>query len=362
MKILFIIVIIDKVLSSNVKMLKYAQISSSLHVKVLLGTPLMIKFFEVNLESNATYICNTISNSSTFVSYGNKTTTLLGETELLYEHCTDTVTLLDMRTTISNLTYFKLYKLVGSYDALAFGSKIIQKDTSLVYSLYNQKQIDKLSFGINNTIYNDGYVYLGGFPDELIDTTHKAKFENVLYEESKWGVKIDNIEVKGKLYDSKEEKAILSSCALVTYAPRRFIDFFNETVMKKYVDKKDCAYEDLEGNEHFLCVCDVFDEIPELKMIIEGKVITFKRDFMYRMTLHFCRLTIEENHKGNYWILGTNFLKNYPIEFSYEDNSIIFYSTNPFDQYERTNYSSVKIILFVNISIMLICMLLYNII
>ena len=80
------------------------------------------------------------------------------------------------------------------------------------------------------------------------------------------------------------------------------------------------------------------------------------------MTLHFCRLTIEENHKGNYWILGTNFLKNYPIEFSYEDNSIIFYSTNPFDQYERTNYSSVKIILFVNISIMLICMLLYNII
>ena len=263
MKILFIIVIIDKVLSSNVKVLKYAQISSSLHVKVLLGTPLMIKFFEVNLESNATYICNTISNSSTFVSYGNKTTTLLGETELLYEHCTDTVTLLDMRTTISNLTYFKLYKLVGSYDALAFGSKIIQKDTSLVYSLYNQKQIDKLSFGINNTIYNDGYVYLGGFPDELIDTTHKAKFENVLYEESKWGVKIDNIEVKGKLYDSKEEKAILSSCALVTYAPRRFIDFFNETVMKKYVDKKDCAYEDLEGNEHFLCVCDVFDEIPE---------------------------------------------------------------------------------------------------
>ena len=362
MKILFIIVIIDKVLSSNVKVLKYAQISSSLHVKVLLGTPLMIKFFEVNLESNATYICNTISNSSTFVSYGNKTTTLLGETELLYEHCTDTVTLLDMRTTISNLTYFKLYKLVGSYDALAFGSKIIQKDTSLVYSLYNQKQIDKLSFGINNTIYNDGYVYLGGFPDELIDTTHKAKFENVLYEESKWGVKIDNIEVKGKLYDSKEEKAILSSCALVTYAPRRFIDFFNETVMKKYVDKKDCAYEDLEGNEHFLCVCDVFDEIPELKMIIEGKVITFKRDFMYRMTLHSCRLTIEENHKGNYWILGTNFLKNYPIEFSYEDNSIIFYSTNPFDQYERTNYSSVKIILFVNISIMLICMLLYNII
>ena len=178
MKILFIIVIIDKVLSSNVKVLKYAQISSSLHVKVLLGTPLMIKFFEVNLESNATYICNTISNSSTFVSYGNKTTTLLGETELLYEHCTDTVTLLDMRTTISNLTYFKLYKLVGSYDALAFGSKIIQKDTSLVYSLYNQKQIDKLSFGINNTIYNDGYVYLGGFPDEFIDTTHKAKFEN----------------------------------------------------------------------------------------------------------------------------------------------------------------------------------------
>ena len=56
MKILFIIIIIDKVLSSNVKVLKYAQISSSLHVKVLLGTPLMIKFFEVNLESNATYM------------------------------------------------------------------------------------------------------------------------------------------------------------------------------------------------------------------------------------------------------------------------------------------------------------------
>ena len=120
-------------------------------------------------------------------------------------------------------------------------------------------------------------------------------------------------------------------------------------------------YQDLEGNEHFLCVCEVFDEIPQLKMIIEGKVITFRREFMYRMTLHFCRLTIEENHKGNYWILGTNFLKNYPIEFSYDDNSIYFYSPNPFDKlFEKSYFSKVKILFIINISIMLICILLYR--
>ena len=187
------------------------------------------------------------------------------------------------------------------------------------------------------------------------------KVYNTLYEESKWGVNLDAIEVEGKYYDIKKEKAILSSCTMVTYAPKSFIIFFNETVMKKYIDKKDCMYQDLEGNEHFLCVCEVFDEISELKMIIEGRVITFKREYMYRMTLHFCRLTIEENHKGNYWILGTNFLKNYPIEFSYDDNSIYFYSTNPFDKlFEKINFSKIKTLMIINISIMLIYIILYR--
>ena len=64
--------------------------------------------------------------------------------------------------------------LDGKLRQQAFGANIIEENNSIIHYLYKNKFIQHLRFGINNTIYNDGYLYLGGFPDELINDKYNT--------------------------------------------------------------------------------------------------------------------------------------------------------------------------------------------
>ena len=340
--------------------IKYATIGSAYYIKLSFGSLRDKKFFELNLETHTTYFFNSPTlHSSTLRTHESGKCSMFDIDNISYTLVSDVFYLPD-DTPIDSLYiyYFLCAPVVNA--AVGFGANIIEENNSIIHYLYKNKFIQHLRFGINNTIYNDGYLYLGGFPDELINDKYNTTIKNKHMNQNKWGGYIGKAVVNGKKYISANMEGdpfYLSSGILQTLIPKEFFNFLYKEALDNYFKSGKCKFVNHTNNEHFECDCKIFETFPKFQLIIDnGVTMRFKKEFVYKKTNNHCRLLFEENKKDSSWRLGTNYLKNFGILFDYENNSFTLYDNKIFEI--QKDYSNPKFLLIKTIFICIYIILL----
>lgn len=229
---------------------------------------------------------------------------------------------------------------------------------SVIHSLYNTNEIDQLGFGFylqRRLDEMEGFLYLGGIPNKLIEQFpyHKSCKVNSKYYQ--WGCVLQEIIINNITYISYEKNHFQSN--IKNYVvPFRFWNFMFDNYFTKASKNANCSFSDSLGINLFLCPCHNLNLTLNIDIVLEGIILSLDQNaFMYTY-LNKCILQFEviEQYKDE-WIFGTSFLNRYLTYFNYTKGEITFYQKKQFRQYikpiSNNNYTHIKSCLILNITL-----------
>lgn len=226
--------------------------------------------------------------------------------------------------TISNFSLFILDEEEEKnnyvdFISLAYMTK--NYSDSLIMLLKSYKFMDKLKFS-----FIDQKLYFGEPPKETKENLYKGECE---IQNNKWGCNIKSIYIDNVKVFDVNSYSLLSTSESKIFVPKEFFQMIGDKVMKEYIDKKICSLYENKGVPYYLCNCGAIVGFPKIKFEIGHFIFELKTNTIFEEFDGFCFFLFEENNKGNYFILGSPFLKTFSEEFDFEKGIVTFYSRYP---------------------------------
>lgn len=242
-----------------------------------------------------------------------------------------------------NINDTKYSKILS--QSIGMGPKVDNDKFSLVHQLKQQGYIEKLIFSFAPRIKLVNSIYFGGLPSKLNHsytnvTTCKSNFTFF----STWGCYLDYVFFDG--YTKPQEifkndnYATFQTTTSEVLVTKKFIDYLVNVVLRKEIQKKKCFNFKTgminDYNAAIRCECNVFENLPSINFVIEGKIHKFNMKDLFDYFLQNddkCDLLVYPNPNEDRWLFGTNFLSKYYTSFDYEKEKVIFYSTDQFQPF-----------------------------
>lgn len=348
---LFHLIFTEKIIYLN-----YSLFVNEYGVVVKLGNPANYKTFYFEMEKNYTWASFTYySRNTTTTAKSIKTIPLyIGPYHKIFELLQDELSFptIDQSFIIPNFTFYYLKTYVPIYDSITLSRTFLDRDTSLVHSLYHHRLIDKLKFGYHSFNFTNGFIYFGGVPSDVIKGKYSIKF-NADKTVSTWNLHIDKILIGDIEYENKYS-AFVQSKERRILIPKKIQKLVNETYFTKYMKNKTCSYSSGYGYNFFVCNCSIANYLKSFKFVIMNKIMEIDMRYLIRDLISGdCQILFEENFIDlDMWTLGMPFLQAFISVFDYGDNTITFYSHKEFPVYQ--GYNGIYIILLYNICICLL--------
>lgn len=342
--------------SPHIIPIEYSQISGAYNIEYKIGSPSQTKFFEINLNIPFNFASNNLyrkHQSTTVMIYESGEESI--ETQKgKYEHLSDNLIIQSINETITSKD-FHFYNFEGYYDiydSISLANKHKDLNFSLVHNLYNNKLIDKLQFGMINTGYKQGMLYLGGFPNNTIFNKNNftCKINNSY---SSWAFNINKVIVGNDQYDN-DQIAYLQGNDRRILVPSKFFNFLKEKIFDSYVKNETCKFREILRYHFYECKYEHTNYFPNISYTIDN--FTFQIDYhlLYRVIEYdnntFRQFLIEENvFEPDKWAFGIPFFTKFPVLFDYEKETLTFYydDVSSFGKWKKT----IKWIFYISISI-----------
>jgi hypothetical protein len=201
-----------------------------------------------------------------------------------------------------------------------------QKEDNIIYNLKKKRSLEKAVYGM---LLNPEYPYLHlGFYDENMFNWGKQITTKINYPDidliTSWYFMPKKIKFN-KNEITTSEKFILNTASNGLVIPKSFYDKNKQNIFSK---ASRCNYAD---DNLFHCKCDTFDLFPNITIEFESdKFIYFEpSNYIQQLTSESdlskeCILSISLNYRNDFWIIGSNMVKNYYTIFDLENESVTF--------------------------------------
>ena len=231
--------------------------------------------------------------------------------------------------------YFQLsHKSDSKYirNSVAFPFKFTDEKYSFIHQLKKNNVIDKLEYTIFEGLHDMGKLYIGGLNESLVQN-HSESFCKVDKDEIGWSCRLSKVMVLNEKNDTYTNSArvFFQGNNRMTYVPRSFFKFLDETVLR--IGKKESTCKRIGLNEQTVeCDCFSINLFPSLIFFFDEAQLEFS---MVDLFNHFidvfveeeeCTFYITENRMGDFWEIGSPFFNHFVTTFDYENEEIRFYS------------------------------------
>ena len=301
------------------------------NLKILIGESQLIRYYEIDMTQG-------ISWSSASVHGKNKQAKILSKgiysfnnnETFPYDLICEPFTLERSESDffpIKEVCFYYFESPLYSYDSISFAHKIEDTKLSLLYSLYNNKEINKLAFGFGNTNHI-GVVYFGGLP--LSQLSNKSSVNIPMNKSAvEWKGTFDKV-IIGNHEFKQSGNFIFDSRQKNILAPHNFFDFLDTVFFKEYFEKEKCEKIHYSKTQYFYQCYDITiaHNFPELSFVFGNYAIKINNDILFEEKFSRYCFIIEENLGNEYeWVLGTDFISLFDTEFNYENDSVTLYHT-----------------------------------
>lgn len=221
---------------------------------------------------------------------------------------------------------------------MGFSAKVTDPNRSIVYMLYEKGTINHLSFAflVSQPIqYSDITMYFGGVPKEVLSNKIKGSCK-VNNSKLTWSCQLNNIiigNVTNPLHViSNNDYSYFNTIHQEIYTPEWF---FNETIenlyLKEPISKGACKIKIIEGITSYLCNYEVVNTLNDISFQFDDYVYNIDKHYLFdcRSYSNSCMLLLQKRSNiKDYWVIGITFMKNFDMEFDYEDQEVRLYTSN----------------------------------
>ena len=236
--------------------------------------------------------------------------------------------------------YFQSKPFFINYDSLSFTFLYQKSYTSLIETLYQNKEIEKRIFGFSSNLSNKNYFYLGGIPDELVINNYLHEFK-VVSGYKTWGFQLNEVCINMINFCYQNEYySFFNSNSKYIEVPKKFYNLLYEKVFLKFINEKKC-----NPNDEGFMVCDqkVTNSIGAFTFEISKKIIKLNNNKLFQcINDNKCTFLIKENHIDK-WEFGVSFMQHFSIFFDYDNKVISLFSRERFLNFNNEN--KIKIII-----------------
>ena len=321
--------------------------SGHIEVKLSFGEPPQLLYIPIDIRNHFTWINPFIYNKES-----SRTVTLIQEDALTINNKVVTSMLLEdnINFPINDITlkqflffYVKYKESTSSNGAIGLSYKVTSPKISFVHQLYEKRLIPKKAFGLYYSPEKEkGFLYIGGFPLEITSKFPYTTACDVNNGSQQWGCKLDFS------FSSKDRYNIIMISSIVyftsteyyTYIPREYMTYLNKTIFDSYYKNKQCSYIDYIDKAGISCDCNSLDDFPDIYFVIGNTHFRFSKENLFFQFDTACTFLMRYNKESNDWMFGDSFLLRYPVQFSYADHEIRFYSESNFEYKEKVTKNS----------------------
>ena len=215
-------------------------------------------------------------------------------------------------------------------EGLSLSYKYLNDSFSIVHSLYNNYNIDKIQFCLeHNENKGIGKLYFGGVPNNThLSLPYKGKV-NINSKQDKWSFTLENVSYKDKTFEKKMNAVIHSGVYAMMFSDKIF-HFITDEIFKDKILDKTCSIKPNKDDGDTL-LCDSIDITQSTDNIITFSFDTMTIHLTYKDLFENKKLLIRTNPFSQYssyeLILGVKFLTMFKYSlFDYEANQVSFYS------------------------------------
>ena len=288
------------------------------------------------LESN--YIT---SNSKSFIKL---------ENNMIQEECEINSKIVNNFTFLYQKSNEKENNLYGYIGLQNFYDKYKLNDfekPNFLYQLKKSRLIDSISYYINYTSENEGYLYINMDPNDyspyyFSDSSKHTMFVKELSSKEEkyiWNMDINSLYSANnlnKIIINKEGNnvlALLNPQYGLIQGCLPYMDIIEKNILSDLIEKNICSKSEL--NEKIFYSCKSSEKNIVNKSFLP--LYLYQKEFNYTFELNFDDLFYEKNdilfflvcfdknNKNHEWILGKPFMKKYQFSFDVENNKISYY-------------------------------------
>lgn len=355
---LFFQIVITQI-TSQIIYLNFYRVGNTYNSRFNIVKMNKLKILEINLQATVTFMTpliykkpkgSPVYSEGKIEYFGNKLGYQLLKEEVILEG--------DNKTSINDFYFYYFDDYFFSYDSLGLAYKSLEVKANLVYNLYEHKLINHLSFGIFCDKEENGFVYLGGFPNEVTNNKEKVICKQNRNNEQ-WNCPLTKVKINGTKFEYNNEHILnFQTNGIGLLAPSKFMKLFNNSILNVYIQKNLCREEVRES--YIECDCDIRNDFPNMIFYIHNTPYVFNNSVIFDRRGDRCILMLNENFKRpDNWQFDFSFFKTYPTLFSYENDEIIIYSDIN-DKFIVRNHQ-LKLMIFNILSIALIISIIFNI-
>ena len=262
----------------------------------------------------------------------------------------DQITMLNyINKTKINLPNFLYYYLTSEirteHDSIGLAHSFTNNQYSIVHQLYNNNYIDKRSFTfilneyITPKLENSNFIFFGTPSLPYVTSLHNTKHLTCKVKQHliSWGCELNKIEFNSKhiqTYALANQIGYFQTYKYNIQAPIKFIEYLYMNMFYDYFKNGTCKYTD--GNyKKIICLNEYVGYFDSIRFCFgnEGKCLLLRNDKLFVVySTNYMLFVIEENHinKDNdkLWLFGKYFMPFFNSTFSYDDDSVTFYSDN----------------------------------
>ena len=351
MKYEILIFITFRCLLCDIIPIQFLQVSGAYGIKVFMGDPPQVKYYTINLALPFNFASNRYYSKqhSLSVQIHERRNIQVEDIVGTVDHLSDTIILLTIKNESIKLHNFNFYDYIERfdiYDSLSFSYK--QTDNfSLIQLLYDNGVITERKFGIIETKYKEGILYLGGFDNNI---TNKKNYTcGINKEMSEWNCRLSKVYLGNKEYDNDED-AILQGNDKRILVPRKFFIFLKENVFSLYEKNNTCRLRNMMRYHFYDCLYNETIYFPNITFQFDTFKLQIDYKWLYEKieykNVTYRQFYIEENHiNSSQWQFGIPLFRQYPTLFNYDNSSITFYYN---DEDNKISNSTIKEIVIIN--------------
>lgn len=204
-------------------------------------------------------------------------------------------------------------------------SYLVKNSQSLTHQLYENKKISKVSFALEPTGEENGFVHFGKLEKSLLDRYYLFSTCDSSEKYNEWSCSIKKFSYKFFTYGS----SIYPSSDYVTFDTTKDAIVFPVSVMSLMMSEfKESKCEEINKRRRTYIRCP--QEIVEnfkIDFFLEKEEFSFGFDKMFRCRNKVCDSVFRaDEHIGkDRFVLGLPFLLEYLTTFDYENSKISFY-------------------------------------
>ena len=218
---------------------------------------------------------------------------------------------------------------------------------NFIYQLKKSGLIDSISYYINYTSENEGYLYINMDPNDyspysFSDSNKYTMFVKELPSKEEkyiWNMDINSLYSENhlnKIIINKEGNnvlALLNPQYGLIQGCLPYKDIIEKNILSDLIEKNICSKSELNEKIFYSCKSDEKNTVKKSFL----PLYLYQKDFNYTFELNFDDLFYEKNNilfflvcfdknnKNHEWILGKPFMKKYQFSFDVENNKISYY-------------------------------------